>query len=287
MKFTTKHMLALILGVSSLWQGLSANNLVVDENINWDALPEAVDIHEILRMKPNTPIFLANRSSIAMIANYIYAGREVTQLIPAGQSVPLGVFGKINFRAGFEPRVYRYNDFGAKIFGQAYKMPFNITYNDFVKGKQYGNAVINNPVLEISFTVSSFFNSGFDARLLLRPGYNLTARENAVIFPNYSPNFLRSCVGMAPALTTAAEDAYNAKRLLNLPDLFAQEITVAQAINRVEAATEALSDAAMSGRWIAPQHENAVLRAINTAGATLIDFIRKHGDTINVVEWAA
>lgn len=267
--------------------GLNAWDLMVDESIDWDAIPDEINIEDILRDEPAMPVFLKNSSSIAMVANYWYNGREVVQLIPAGQTVPLGLWNKINFRRGQEPRVYRYNDFGAKIFGERYKLPFNIGYEEFIKGKQYGNAVIANPVLELSFTVSPFFNKGFDVRLLLRPQYSLNAQKKDIIFPNYSACLWRRYIGLGPSMESAAESHLNARRILNLPDQFAQYISVAQASERVSAAAEVLADSAMSGGWVAPEYENSIIKAINQAEDTLIKFINEHGDTINLIEWKA
>ena len=276
MKQTTKWMLALILSTGITEQSLSAANAQC-----------TASLEDVVHADQTIPVFLSNNSSIAMVVTYRYNGEKVTQLIPAGQRVPLGLWNKIDFRPGQEPKVYRYNDFGAMIFGQKYKTPFAISYDAFLKNKPCGNAIPGRSVLELSFSVSSFFNSGLEVKIQLKPGYQLNAQnDSSIIFPNYSLNswynlfkyriFSADNPFEEVTPSTAAERRYYAKQLLNLPDEFFKNIKINEAIEGVTGVTHVLKDVLASGLWVVREYNNDyrfadLNNAIDTARNALLD----------------
>lgn len=254
------------------------NEIKVTEVEAW-RLPEDFMLSE--RINARTPVFMRNKSYVNLKVSYIYNGKPVSQVIPSGTSIPLGLQGKINFTK-YPPLVYRYSDIGARIRGEMYKKSHMVPPT--VYGQQYG-ATCGTTVLELSVSLSAIFDDAIDIRVGMLPAYNFMKRDISHIFPNLSQGYL-SYIGLGSSLATLAKNPTEARHILDLPRTFAENRTRQNAEDVVKTALATKLDALETGQWVASgSYEQEVKNALGTAAQTLLIYLRAQGDLSNVVEW--
>ena len=253
-----------------------SDDILPDTGHEWGVV-ESGDLSDLIHAA--TLVTAHNKSYVNLVISYIYDGKPVSQVIPSGTTVALGLNGKIDF-ANRAPRVYRYNELGAKIFGSSYNYPHVIPSS--IHGQQYGGTCGN--VLELSLTLSAIYNTPVDVRLTLRKGYNFNKKNISQIFPNLSQGYL-SYIGLGSSLESLAKDPLQARHMLNLPRTFAQKRTQSAAQRVIETALETKVNALNAQGWIESSYKNDVLKALVRAAHTLREFLLTQGDTANLVEF--